>query len=372
MLCPAETVAIASTERTGRASVDLVAGGLPGLVAALDAIHAVGETAVLAIVVATEGSTYQKPGALILLDRSGVQHGVISGGCLEPEIEALATDVLIGSHARWVDFDTRSDEDLTFGSGTGCRGRVRLVLLPQPPQAPLSRALVAVAKSGRVLDIVLNIAGGNVGSGCASLVVTGEESARHEWRWGVDGIASSPIAANFVEDAGSVRITVARPQSVLLLGAGPETPVLLSIARHFGWIARVAEHRQRWRKFAADVSPEYIVELAPQAAAEGWRREHFDAILLMSHNYHLDLQALRLCAQLDVGYIGLLGPAARRDALLADLDAADVEHLRPRLHAPVGLALGGSGPAPIALAIAAELQQYFARAPHSPQRRQNV
>jgi xanthine dehydrogenase accessory factor len=68
---------------------------------------------------------------------------------------------------------------------------------------------------------------------------------------------------------------------------------------------------------------------------------------------------LRFCAD-GPAYVGLLGPIARRDALLAELGAA-AERLRPRLHAPVGLDLGGSGPEAIALAIAAELQQVFAK-----------
>jgi xanthine dehydrogenase accessory factor len=80
----------------------------------------------------------------------------------------------------------------------------------------------------------------------------------------------------------------------------------------------------------------------------------------MSHNFALDAQYLRFCATSDVDYVGLLGPPARRDALLAEL-GADAARLRPRLHAPVGLDLGGSGPETIALATIAELQQHFAR-----------
>jgi xanthine dehydrogenase accessory factor len=79
----------------------------------------------------------------------------------------------------------------------------------------------------------------------------------------------------------------------------------------------------------------------------------------MSHNFGIDAQHLHFCARSDVGYIGLLGPPARRDALLTEL-GADADRLRGRLHAPVGLDLGGSGAEAIALAIAAELQQHFA------------
>jgi len=90
-------------------------GGLRGLLDRLDALHAAREPALLGLVVATEGSTYQKPGALVLLARGGLRHGVISGGCLEPELERRAAAVFASGRAALTEFDTRTDEDLLFG-----------------------------------------------------------------------------------------------------------------------------------------------------------------------------------------------------------------------------------------------------------------
>ena len=53
-------------------------------------------------------------------------------------------------------------------------------------------------------------------------------------------------------------------------------------------------------------------------------------------------------------YVGLLGPAARREKLMTDL-GADAVALRPRLRAPVGLDIGGRAPESIALSIVAEV-----------------
>ncbi|MBS0591038.1 MAG: XdhC family protein, partial [Proteobacteria bacterium] len=116
-------------------------GGLRGLLDALWRSHSRNDAAVLGIVVATEGSTYQKPGALVLLDDKGLRHGAISGGCLEPALEQAALTVRESGCAAIVALDTRSDEDALFGSGIGCRGLVRVLLLPLPPHAPLARAL---------------------------------------------------------------------------------------------------------------------------------------------------------------------------------------------------------------------------------------
>ena len=331
-------------------------GGVRGLLDKLDAAHAAGDAAVLGIVIATEGSTYQKRGALVLLGREGLRHGVISGGCLEGELVQRAQAVFDSGRAALVDFDTRSDEDLVFGSGTGCRGRVHLLLLPQPRSAPLAQALRQATHDDAVLTLKLALEGEAVGAGEAA--IAGKESAtmQRAWQWDAGGASSSSTAVH------GAQLRIAPPPRVLLLGAGPETPPLLAFMRHFGWFVTVVEHRGRWSAFADAELADSVVALPPSAAIEALATERVDAAIAMSHNYAIDGQYLRFCAQRGIDYVGLLGPPARRDALLAEL-GADAQSLRPRLHAPVGLDLGGSGPEAIALAIVAELQRFFANRP---------
>ena len=45
----------------------------------------------LATLVQTEGSTYRKPGARLLIEPDGKTLGVLSGGCLEEEIARYGT-----------------------------------------------------------------------------------------------------------------------------------------------------------------------------------------------------------------------------------------------------------------------------------------
>ncbi len=332
-------------------------GGLRGLLDALWRIHTREQSAVLGVVIATEGSTYRKPGALVLLDSAGLRHGVISGGCLEPALEDAARAVHASGRATSVEFDTRSDEDLLFGSGTGCRGRVRLLLLPLPPRGPLSRALFAVLEGGATLDVALVAIGEETGAGVASLASAPTQSRpATSFVWDVRGNATDATPMP------TLRVRVAPPPQLLLLGAGPETAPLAEFARRLGWFVGVVEHRGRWAGFARTAQVERLIELAPEAAAKELANERPDVAIVMSHNYAIDLHWLRHCADSDIGYIGLLGPVARRDALLGDLGDAQVARLRRRLHAPVGLDLGGHGGEIVALAIAAELQQHFARA----------
>jgi xanthine dehydrogenase accessory factor len=76
---------------------------------------------------------------------------------------------------------------------------------------------------------------------------------------------------------------------------------------------------------------------------------------VMSHHLATDRAYLQALAGSSIPYVGLLGPAARRERLLGDLGNAAAA-LRPRLRAPVGLDLGASSPEAIALSIVAEIQ----------------
>jgi xanthine/CO dehydrogenase XdhC/CoxF family maturation factor len=79
----------------------------------------------------------------------------------------------------------------------------------------------------------------------------------------------------------------------------------------------------------------------------------------MSHHLVSDLAYLQQLAQTQLRYIGLLGPAARRARLLAELKE-DAQRLAGRLHGPAGLDIGANSPESIALAIVAEIQAVLA------------
>lgn len=57
-----------------------VLGGLRAVVASTQALAEHGEAGALAVVIETDGSTYRKPGALVVLDTRGARVGALSGG----------------------------------------------------------------------------------------------------------------------------------------------------------------------------------------------------------------------------------------------------------------------------------------------------
>ncbi len=304
------------------------------------AAHQRGDSATLALVVETEGSTYVGAGAMALFGAPEGQVGWLSGGCLEPEIEKRASAAAALTRIEWMDIDTRDDEDLIGGSALGCRGRLRLGLLP-----------LAVLRGWPAL-----VEAWKRGSGILKLSVSmqGEVSAevgelKHRWK---TDVAHSD---EFHASAGIWNLTIPAPPAALVFGAGPETPTLLPLLRSLGWMTTLVERRSRWLSEArhADV----LVEAPPHAASSMLGRA-FDAALVMNHNFELDREALDALAGSELPFIGLLGPARRREDLFRVLPPAAREALLPRLRSPIGLKLGGQGPEAIALSIAAQLQAY--------------
>ena len=88
-----------------------------------------GEPLVLVTVFETEGSTYSKAGAQMLVDRNGVFRGMLSGGCLEGDLAVRAGQVLDSGKPQVATYDLGQDDEL-WGMGAGCDGLMRMVLQP--------------------------------------------------------------------------------------------------------------------------------------------------------------------------------------------------------------------------------------------------
>ncbi len=64
---------------------------IPALLPVFRKLSAGGAPLVLATIVETEGSTYRKPGARMLIDGQGNWHGILGGGCFEGDLAEFFT-----------------------------------------------------------------------------------------------------------------------------------------------------------------------------------------------------------------------------------------------------------------------------------------
>jgi xanthine/CO dehydrogenase XdhC/CoxF family maturation factor len=299
-----------------------------------------GSAVAFAIVLATAGSTYRKPGACMVIARDGEFAGLLSGGCLEGDLVDHARGVIDSGRAQVVRYDMRGPDDQLFGLGSGCEGAMDVLLTRVGPHngwepfASYTRALIE--------DRALR---------CG--VVTSAPTDPSEFGAIVIGEAAVP--------AGTIvtPLPFTMPPHVLVLGGGPDAVPIIDFTAILGWRVTVVDHRPAYATHARLARAHRALE-ARASTVDGLLDVHrFAAAIVMSHHLDTDAAWLRWLAGQPVPYVGLLGPAARRERLLHDL-GAERAAFGERLRAPVGLDLGGGTPEAIALAIVAEIQAFLA------------
>jgi xanthine/CO dehydrogenase XdhC/CoxF family maturation factor len=332
--------------------------------------RAAGRPLVAAIVLATDGSTYRKPGARMLFAASGERTGLLSGGCLEADLRERALRLLApGATARLeiASYDSRGSDDPVWGLGLGCEGLMRILLLRIDAASgyePLAFCSECEAqRRPGAYAVALRDASPDAPAG--RVWHSGMTAARPEDRPALDACAArlrdrGAGVLHLQGDRGLELFTAAidPAPALLVCGAGPDAEPVVDWGAQLGWHVTVVDHR------AAYVAPERFAraravrEVDTARLREALPLDAFDAAVVMSHHLTADGQYLAALAASTVRYVGLLGPAARRERLIAELGAA-AEALRPRLRAPVGLDLGGRTPETIALSIVAEIQGFL-------------
>ena len=329
---------------------------------------------VLATVFETQGSTYSKAGAQMLIDRDGIFQGMLSGGCLEGDLAIRAQIVLDSGLPQLVTYDLGQNDDDVWGLGVGCDGLMRILLQTiaaesdYQPFASISKVLqgaddcvVATVirsssetiKVGTAIVFDRNSEGSAVPSDVLASAVEAEASL----------VLGEKVSRSITLTVGATEIDVllARfesPPKVLILGAGQDAEPVVRFAAELGWHCTIVDHRQAYIDNGDFASATAKRQIPVSELAATLDIAAFDMALIMSHHLESDRNYLRQLAATDVQYIGLLGPPGRRERLLSELEDV-AEQLISRLHGPAGIDIGGRGPAPIALSIVAEMQLHL-------------
>jgi len=324
---------------------------------------------VLVTVVATEGSTYRKPGAMMLVNGQQDFAGLVSGGCLEGDLVARTRDVLRTGEPRHVSYDLQDEEDPSLGLGLGCGGAVHLLLRRLSredgfePLASLFASLargaacrLALVRDSRIPGLRAGDAAlaGDDGAtlGPPALLGLLAEEARSS------GVADRARDVRLDTQEGSAEVLLVEVQPtprVLVCGAGPDALPLVRQVTDLGWNCTVFDHRPAFADPERFPEAARVVCARADAMTELMDLAAVDAAVVMYHHLEHDAACLARLAGQPPPYIGLLGPRARRDRLLAEIGAPDLA-----VHGPAGLDIGAELPEAIALAIMGEIHARLA------------
>ncbi len=338
----------------------------------LDRWRASGRRIALARVVDIEGSGPRLPGAAMAVAEDGEVAGSVSGGCVEGAVVSEALDVLATGERRLVTFGYSDDE--AFAVGLTCGGTVHLFIEPFEADDPVFLAWRAAVVDSRPVAIATVIEGAGAGSkivvgeGVESVGSLGdvdldrvvERDTAGELAGGRTGVRHYGEHGEAREDNLSVFIeSFAPPPRMLIFGAVDFTGALVRVAKVLGYHVTVCDAREVFATVRRFPHADEVVVDWPHRLLErvGDRLGPRDAICVLTHDHKFDVPAIMAALRTDVGYLGAMGSrrtCAERLDRLAD-EGADLNAVRARLHAPIGLDLAGRTPEETAVAIVAEI-----------------
>lgn len=354
---------------------------LQAILAAFELSQKSGETTFLATVVKTQGSTYRRPGARMLITSTSQMVGAISGGCLEQDVFEHSRQRMQTGEPIVVIYDTTADEDIVWGLGLGCNGVVQVLIerldldSDRTPIAFLQECLRN--RQPGVLATVFCVEGAVRVKLGARLMLSSDGRVNTD-------IKEPSLAAAITLDADSARSTqqstsnkyqlssgsaevfieVIQPLTRLIIfGAGYDAIPVARFAKALGWHVTVVDSRPADATLKRFPMADNIVLAHPEVTQERVLVDSGTVAVVMTHNYLHDLQLLKTLLPSPWRYLGILGPRSRTKRLLEDLRQAGfipTEAQLQRLYGPVGLDIGADTPEEIALSIVAEIQAVLA------------
>ena len=155
----------------------------------------------------------------------------------------------------------------------------------------------------------------------------------------------------------------------MIAGAGNDVQPLVEIAGMLGWSVTVVDGRFYYALPERFPGASKVLYSRPADILSQIKTDSQTVFLLMSHNYNYDLIFLKQILGQDFGYIGLLGPAQKRNRMVSDLRDQGIrlnEEQLSKIHGPAGLDIGAENSTEIALSIVAEIKAFLSGRSGSP------
>jgi xanthine dehydrogenase accessory factor len=302
-----------------------------------------GRRIVVATVVERQGSAPRDPGASMALNDRGEVAGSVTGGCVEPAVIREAREVLAGGSARLLRYGIADDE--AFDVGLSCGGTVAIVLFELDPAlvAPIAAAVagdepVALALplgdaigTQRLAELSDPVAGPLLEVGDSAVVQTGDGELL------------------FVESFAP------RPR-MYVFGAVDHASALVTIGKFLGYRVSVCDARALFVTEERFPDADELCVDWPDRFLERSPVDARTAICVLTHDAKFDVPALRAALATNAGYIGAMGSPRVREEREERLRAEGIGDAElARIHAPIGLPIGGRTPEEVAVAVAAQL-----------------
>jgi len=340
------------------------------------------EPHLVATVVRVHGSAYRRPGARMLLTQFRWISGSMTGGHLDDDIASKGWSRTRDGEPYVVSYDARiesnANHDVRAALGLGCDAVVDVLIerAGTPGRVDpleLAEQCVRTQRRAAVVTVIRSEAPG-VRTGARVAVIEDQEafgdSVEASLRAGMIADARAALATGdscnrtYRSELGNVDVfieAILPPPRLFIFGAGHDVVPVIQLAKSMGWDVAVCVSEARLATRQRFSAADEILVGTPADLASRIDESDRAMTVVMSHDYATDKANLAMLIATHCTYIGVLGPRARTQRMLAELDIGLQSDTR--IHAPVGLGIGAETPAEIALAIVSEVQSVLAQAP---------
>ncbi|MBT9611889.1 MAG: XdhC family protein [Burkholderiales bacterium] len=289
--------------------------------------QAQGQSAALATVVRTYGSSPRPAGSLVAIRADGAVIGSVSGGCIEQDLIERVRMAIPALPQRLV-YGGAAEENRRWSMP--CGGQMELVLESAPSAAILDQLLAALHARQPI-------------------------ARRLDLASGVSTLFTPSATTRLICDEQQLIIPHGPQLRLLIIGAVQTARYLAEMAAALDYTVLVCDPREEYR-LTWNVPGSELLDGMPDDAITAMQPDAYTAIVALTHDPKLDDMALMEALRSPAFYVGALGSkrnnTKRRERLaLLDLAADDIARLR----GPVGLPIGSRTPPEIAVAILADL-----------------
>ncbi len=298
---------------------------LGALLDAARAWRARGHGVAIATVIETWGSAPRRVGAHLVVRDDGLFEGSVSGGCVEGDVITAAQDLIAAGGWKRLDYGVADAQ--AWEVGLACGGRIAVLVQ-------------AVAEGAFAPELLDRIAAARDAGLTLTLTTDLETGTTHA--------VGSPVESAFTR-------IYPPPLRLAVIGAVHIAQALVPFARALGYDVTVIDPRGL---FAAGPRFEGLSVDGrwPDEALAAWRPNAASAVVALTHDPKLDDVALAAALRSEAFYIAALGSRKNHAGRLERLRAEGFDDATlARVRGPAGLDIGASGPAEIALSVAAQM-----------------
>lgn len=338
-----------------------------------------GKRYALATLIKVDRSAPKPPGAAMAVCEDGTVAGSVSGGCVESALHEEAAGVLATGVPRIVTYGITDAEG--FDIGLACGGQLHLFVdRPDLPpglldaiegNAPLAiGTVVSGTAAGIRIFLWPEVFGSKPLPGSPADAPTvpaastvGEEPslAGQALRDAVVRDAKRLVASGASElktyEQGDVFIqTFAPAAEMYVFGAADFSAAVATLGKFLGFHVTVIDPRSLFATRERFPDAHQVVVEWPDKFLARAPIGPSTAIVILTHDAKFDLPALTYAVKTDAGYIGAMGAKRTNEERFHKLrEAGCTEEQLARIHAPIGLDIGGKSPEETAVSIAAQI-----------------